>query len=168
MSQAKKSPHCNVGLELHEQSGISPLALILDRLESPRKTSDGFLARCPSHDDRTPSLSVSEASDGRVLIHCFAGCSAKEILGAIHLELADLFPGHSSSGGHVYGPWNVNRLPMSSKIRAAVNVLALESDVLIIGGRKAIAGTISYEDLERMALSVTRIMDTRRVLNAQR
>jgi putative DNA primase/helicase len=47
--------------------------------------------RCPAHDDRSPSLSVSKANDGTVLVHCHAGCSSADVLAALDLELRDLF-----------------------------------------------------------------------------
>lgn len=66
---------------------------VLSRLESVRETgADRWLAKCPAHDDRSPSLSIRQADDGTVLLHDFAGCSALEIVQSIGLELADLFP----------------------------------------------------------------------------
>ncbi len=66
---------------------------ILERLEHVRKTSgDQWVAVCPAHDDRSPSLHVREKDDGRVLIHCKAGCGALEVLDAIELTYDDLFP----------------------------------------------------------------------------
>ncbi len=47
---------------------------------------------CPAHDDRSPSLSIAAGDDGRVLVHCHAGCSAEAVVQAIGLEMADLFP----------------------------------------------------------------------------
>lgn len=41
------------------------------------------IARCPAHDDRSPSLSVTDAYNGRVLVNCFSGCTQKEIIGAL-------------------------------------------------------------------------------------
>jgi putative DNA primase/helicase len=46
--------------------------------------------RCPAHDDRHPSLSVSNG-DGKVLLHCHAGCELADILTALGLEQRDLF-----------------------------------------------------------------------------
>lgn len=51
-----------------------------------------LLTRCPAHPDKTPSLSVSEGRDGRVLLKCFAGCSTDEICASVGLTLADLMP----------------------------------------------------------------------------
>ena len=52
---------------------------------------DRWKAKCPAHDDREPSLSVSVGAGGRVLMHCHAGCTTDAILEAIGLEMADLF-----------------------------------------------------------------------------
>lgn len=49
-------------------------------------------AQCPAHDDYTPSLHITEIQDGTILIHDFGGCSPAEVLAAVGLELADLFP----------------------------------------------------------------------------
>lgn len=66
---------------------------ILERLESHRKTSENqWVAVCPSHRDRSPSLHVKQKEDGRILIHCKAGCGANEVLDAIGLRYSDLFP----------------------------------------------------------------------------
>ena len=48
-------------------------------------------AQCPAHDDRDPSLSIRECDDGKVLVHCFAGCKTEDILGALGLAWGDLF-----------------------------------------------------------------------------
>jgi putative DNA primase/helicase len=45
-------------------------------------SGDGWVARCPAHDDRTPSLSISEHA-GRILVRCFAGCSQTAVITAL-------------------------------------------------------------------------------------
>lgn len=40
-----------------------------------RRTGKGWVARCPAHGDRSSSLSTAEGQDGRILLHCHAGCS---------------------------------------------------------------------------------------------
>lgn len=50
-----------------------------------RWTANGGLCRCPAHEDRTPSLSVRPGRT-RLLLHCFAGCSAEEVLRALDRE----------------------------------------------------------------------------------
>ena len=68
---------------------------LLGRLENVRKSSYGsnhWRARCPSHKSRSRTLSISETEDGRVLIHCFAGCSLQEVLQAVGLPSGYLTP----------------------------------------------------------------------------
>lgn len=61
--------------------------------ERPRKTARGWSVRCPGHQDKNPSLAVSEGDDGRILLHCFSGCPVDAILQAMGLKISDLFPG---------------------------------------------------------------------------
>lgn len=56
------------------------------------KTCSGWSCCCPAHEDHTPSLSVSEGNDGRVLLHCFAGCASEAVVAAMGLTMADLMP----------------------------------------------------------------------------
>lgn len=65
---------------------------LIDRLQKVRRKSDKrWQACCPAHDDRTPSLAVQELDDGRVLVKCFAGCGAADVMAAVGLSLSDLF-----------------------------------------------------------------------------
>jgi putative DNA primase/helicase len=59
---------------------------VLSRLRGVRRCGSGYMAFCPAHDDRnTRSLSVREGRDGRVLIHCFANCTYRQIVEALGL-----------------------------------------------------------------------------------
>ena len=51
---------------------------------------------CPAHEDKTPSLSVTEGDDGRVLLKCHAGCPTEDIVGELGLKMADLFESNGS------------------------------------------------------------------------
>jgi putative DNA primase/helicase len=48
-----------------------------------RKSGRGWAACCPVHDDRTPSLSIQDAEDSRVLVHCHAGCDQARVISAL-------------------------------------------------------------------------------------
>lgn len=63
---------------------------LLPRLEAVRRSSSGYQARCPAHDDRTPSLSVCEGERG-ILVKCWVGCELSAIMGKLGLEVKDLF-----------------------------------------------------------------------------
>jgi hypothetical protein len=60
---------------------------------------DTWQACCPSHDDSTPSLSITPAGT-KVLIHCHVGCTNAAIVAALGLRLADLFVSSPPSNGH--------------------------------------------------------------------
>ena len=66
------------------------LDITLSRLSNVRKTSNGWQACCPAHEDKKASLSIS-LKDGHILLYCHAGCSIEEILETIGLEKKDLF-----------------------------------------------------------------------------
>lgn len=59
-----------------------------------RKQPSGWVARCPAHDDRNPSLSIHDATDGRVLVHCHAGCDQDAVIAA--LKVRGLWPENPS------------------------------------------------------------------------
>lgn len=66
---------------------------LLNRLQKVRSTGrDRWIAACPSHPDRNPSMTVRALPDGRILLHCFAGCDTEAVLGAVGLAFGDLFP----------------------------------------------------------------------------
>ena len=83
------------------REGDQPVvAMFLSRLKGVRAGSGGrYVALCPAHDDRSPSLSIASGRDGRVLIKCHAGCRPEEILSALSLSWSDLFPVQVSGSG---------------------------------------------------------------------
>lgn len=70
---------------------------LMNHGHAPRKNGKGWMSRCPGHEDRTPSLSVSEGNDGRALVKCHAGCSLDEILRPLGISKSDLFEQETQS-----------------------------------------------------------------------
>ena len=66
--------------------------IILSKLSKVKGNGVKYIACCPAHDDKSPSLSLLFNPDGRILIHCHAGCEALDVLSAIGLTLSDLYP----------------------------------------------------------------------------
>ena len=67
-------------------------------LVNARRAGRGrWTARCPAHEDGSPSLSIREGRDGRVLLYCFAGCALTAILKPLSLTTHDLFAGEPLS-----------------------------------------------------------------------
>lgn len=65
---------------------------ILSKLSDVRQSGQNkWLARCPAHTDKSPSLSLKDDS-GVILMHCFSGCAVSDICAAIGFEVSDLFP----------------------------------------------------------------------------
>ena len=81
----------------------SPLELVLSHLDSVSETSSGHQAQCPAHDDGSPSLSITEDSGGKVLLHCHAGCHTEDVVDALGLEWRDLFPDDVDAS---WKPWD--------------------------------------------------------------
>ena len=59
---------------------MTPVQALLENLPGARRAGNGWSARCPVHDDRRASLSVSEGDDGRALVKCHAGCPAEAVV----------------------------------------------------------------------------------------
>ena len=97
------------------------------RLEGVRSRGRGrWTSKCPAHDDRSPSLSVREKDDGRILIQCFAGCEAQAIVESLGLTFSDLYPDKPISH-HVRGVRHNSRdLLHLVRREAMVVVLAAE------------------------------------------
>ncbi|MEP7312534.1 MAG: DNA primase [Pseudomonadota bacterium] len=124
---------------------------LLDRLQGVRATGPGrWLARCPAHEDRAPSLSIRELEDGRVLLHDFGGCETGAVLGALGLQLQDLYP--LGSRGE-FQP-SRSRIPAADLLRTIGLEVGL---VAIIGAEMVDRKRISEQDWQRLAQAVRRI-----------
>ena len=65
---------------------------LISRLDNVKEIGGGkYLACCPAHDDRSPSLAITD-DEGRMLLHCFAECDPESVLDAIGLTFSDLYP----------------------------------------------------------------------------
>lgn len=64
---------------------------ILSRLHGVHGSGKQYTARCPAHDDHNASLSIGQGDDGKILLHCHAGCDVENILAALGLKKSDLF-----------------------------------------------------------------------------
>ena len=133
----------------------TPIDRVLRHLDGVQQTAlDKWIALCPAHDDRRPSLSIREAEDGKVLLKCWTGCGAAEIVSAIGLCLADLFPGDRRTlRDHGTGPL---RRPFD--YRDALAGIAHEATVArLIVEAACSGGTLSDEDVHRLSQAEERI-----------
>lgn len=123
---------------------MSAAEIFLARLDGVRaRGTDQWSAKCPAHEDRSPSLSI-KAVDDRILLTCWAGCSALEVVNAVGLDLRDLFerPLTDTAIGPVHpAPFPLERC---RRIRACALVIGLAAGDLRHGR------TLSEADTETL------------------
>lgn len=127
---------------------------LLSHLTRVKRTAPGkWSACCPAHEDRSPSLAVRELDDGRVLVHCFGGCSVESVLGAIGLDMTDLFPERVAAPGTGTAPQRL-RLPASQ----AIEILERETMIVaVVGGDMVRKKDITEPDHRRLIQAVSRV-----------
>ncbi len=69
---------------------------VLNKCKNVKRAGPEWVASCPAHEDRKPSLSVGKGHDGRVLLHCHAGCAPESIVNALGLSFKELMPEQSN------------------------------------------------------------------------
>ena len=100
------------------------------RVLGGHKLSKGWMAHCPAHEDRTPSLSIDETRDGKILVHCHAGCTQNSVIDALKDS----------------GLWSA-----SEEHRPIAPVMAKPKPVLTVAQERTLTATYDYVD-ERGAL----------------
>lgn len=97
---------------------------LLDRLNKVRQTApDRWIACCPAHEDHSPSLSVRELSCGTVLLKCFSGCGAADVVEAVGLQMSDLFPERPADNRY---------RPSGSRVPARDLLLLIERETMVV------------------------------------
>jgi hypothetical protein len=135
----------------HYITGCSPIDKFFSHLEGVRQVGPSrWIALCPSHGDRTPSLSLKEADDARVLVHCFGGCSVGEIVSSVGLSLGDLFPDKPTDHRvkPERRPW-----PASDILRCIKN----ETMTMAFFGVSMLNGQFTEADRKRLVTSISRV-----------
>jgi hypothetical protein len=132
------------------------LDTLLDRLDSVRKNgTDKWIARCPAHDDKTPSLAIKYVGD-KILLHCFGGCSADDVITAVGLEMADLFETPPTHDG------NYQRVKRGSGFTATDALKALAREARLVGMAARDIGNgiaLGEDDIDRVRIASQRIDD---------
>lgn len=108
-----------------------------------------WVARCPAHDDKHPSLAVRQTDDGRLLLHCFAGCAAHDVMAAIGLHVGDLFDAPLAQ--------SISRMRHPFHPASVLKAIATEATIVFVAGRDAMDGRLVQADRDRMGLALGRI-----------
>ncbi len=128
--------------------------LLLSRLNSVKNTGrDKWLALCPAHDDRSPSLSIKQIDD-RILIRCFAGCGFLDVLASVGLDANALFPDKVSNPYEKPKPApRFNKSELFDLAISEAGILALGWNDLLVNG------SIPDADRERVNRAYSTVMD---------
>lgn len=138
------------------------LDAILSRLDKVKGRNGSYTACCPAHADRSPSLAVRETEDGRILLHCFGGCDVDQVLGAIGMDMTDLFPDRVDHSTYAK--------PERTRFYAAdlLRVIAFESSVVMVAAYDLSKGKkLSEPDMQRLELAHQRINSAMEAANVQ-
>ena len=160
MQPQKSRPGAGTAHATTSRSNDTPIDRVLHRLDKVKRTApDKWIALCPAHDDKRPSLSIKEGDDHHVLLKCWSGCGAAEIVSALGLSLADLFPGDRRSL-HQHGTAPMRR-PFD--YRDALQGISHEATVarLIVSAINR-GDDVDADALDRLALAEERIDDALR------
>lgn len=132
---------------------MSQVDNLLSRLDKVKRTGQGrYIALCPAHADKSPSLAIRETNDGKILIKCFANCSVHEIVSAVGLELSDLFPPRDDDVHFKKG--ERRPFPATDILRA----IAGEARLVYLCARHVHAGnSLNDSDLARLLTAASRI-----------
>jgi hypothetical protein len=123
---------------------------ILDHLEGVRPNGrEKYMARCPAHADRSPSLSIWLKDDGRILLKCFAGCDTEAVLTAMGLTFRDVMPER-------VGEFSRERPAFTAS--DALRALARESGIVAMSAARVQNGhPLTPEDVSRLCVATGRI-----------
>lgn len=143
---------------------MTPVEVLLSRLQKVKGRNGSWTACCPAHDDKGPSLAVREADDGRVLLHCFAGCPTINVLGAVGMDMTDLFPPDEKRKNYpVEGKPKMKPAFYASDL---IRILSFEALVVnICAYDMSIGKTLREEDRERLKVAQQRIEEVMHYAN---
>jgi hypothetical protein len=145
---------------------MSKLEVLLNRLSKVRsRRNNTWTACCPSHEDKNPSLAVKVSEDGRILVHCFGGCSVEEVLEAVGLTFLDLYPEELIK----HTDTEQARKPIKPAFFASdlLRIVHFEALVVLITAFDIDKGRMPSEDTrQRMRVAFERIDEAVRYANA--
>ena len=125
---------------------------LISRLRKVKRTGNGqFIACCPAHDDRSPSLSIREVDDGRVLLNCLAGCATEDVLGAVGLDFSDVTPEK---------PIYHKAKPIKPRVYStdALRLIQFEARIILLAAYELKNNKpLADDDLKRLELAMERI-----------
>lgn len=137
---------------------------LLHRLERVQRSGQRWRADCPNGHKTHGTLSLAQGDDGRLLLHCFAGCSTADVLGALGLTLGDVMPERLRDESPEGRRAARERFRLAS-VTAAAGVIEREGRVVLIAGCDLLQGKVlAADDVQRLGAAVERIGAAREAL----
>ncbi len=142
---------------LANHTGTPPdVNILLSRLERVRQFGKGWSARCPAHDDRQASLSVTVGDDGCILAHCFGRLRHRRRARRGPTGARRLVPARIRDDSPD-GRRELREAARQAQWRAALGVLAFEASIVSIAAYDVLRGRLSDADAHRVAVALERI-----------
>lgn len=134
---------------------------LLNALTKVKRTGrDSWMACCPAHDDKSPSMTITQTAEGIVLLHCFAGCPTDEVLGAIGMTFDDLYP-EKAYADHI----PPKRMPFNP--RDVLAAVSRESMIVALVADRVARGTpIDDETRKRCMVAMSRLQTAAEICHA--
>lgn len=168
----KKAPPARTGLEVTRATTLAnngsargdAFATLLARLENVRDAGDGNArSQCPSCTGTSRKLSIRQGPP--LLLHCFGGCGAADVLAAVGMQFSDLYDQHERSAS---SPAERRAWRRQAHQKAALTTARLEVEVLAIVARamalEARIGGFDDSMCKRLELSADRLVKCQEVL----
>ncbi|MEC4749075.1 CHC2 zinc finger domain-containing protein [Methylomicrobium sp. Wu6] len=133
---------------------------LLNRLDAVKRTGQGrYIAKCPAHPDKSPSLAAAE-KNGNIVFHCFAGCEPADVLAAIGLTFSDLYPERPTyakgSRSAAFNPYDV------------LKCLVREAGIVTLAAAQVSSGhPLGSADTARVALAHERLSDAAKLIGVR-
>ena len=132
---------------------------LLSRLDRVKGKNGAWTASCPAHKDKSPSLAIRQTPDGTVLLKCFAGCTASEVVNAVGMDLVDLFPPRNDEHHH-------RQVKPAFYATDLLRIISFEALLLSVAASDISNGKqVTNSDVQRIKLAGERIQEVTHYAN---
>jgi len=136
------------------------LEIMLGRLQKVKRSGHGqYMACCPAHEDRSPSLSIKDTGEGRLLINCLAGCDTLNVLNALGMDWEDVMPPKEAS----------YQAPVKQRVYPsdALKAIQTEARIVMLAAYSILdKKDMTVGDFQRLQLAMERINEVVEMANA--
>lgn len=103
-----------------------------------------WMACCPAHEDRDPSLAIAATPQGKILLKCYAGCSALDVVQSLGLELKDLFQDE-----YTEDPMAFARKEMAQRKAISERINTAKTYLMILTAKLKRGDSVTEQEIEK-------------------